>query len=239
MKRVDQRLHGEERDLSATLLEADHPTGAAVLMMHGYKSDKQRYGEFADAVTSRLGATCLTIDLPGHGESEGNFSTLTLNDYIRDAGAAYDYLQSQPGIDPARIGIAGASYGGYLAAMVAAWRNPKSLLLRAPAIYENSQIYQARESLDKEQLEEFRQSLRRLSGRTSSNMALRAIADFPGEVTVVESENDESINPNVIHAYLSVARHGIHKVIRGAEHRLEGEHRETFKQMLVEWAGRL
>lgn len=48
---------------------------------------------------------------------------------------AYDALRGAEGVDPARIGVCGASYGGFLAALLSGLRDPKRLLIRAPALY--------------------------------------------------------------------------------------------------------
>lgn len=236
MKTQDMELPVGNHNLAATMFTPEEPSGAAVLMMHGYKSNREGYAEYADELTSRLGVTCLTMDLPGHGESGGDFTTLTLRDYMHDAAVVFDELSAQEGVDAARVGIVGASFGGYVAAALAGERQPKSIVLRAPAIYRDSEVDTARESITPEQMQQFRESLRY---SLPQNMALRAIRGFRGNVTIVESEHDESIPVSVINAYDAVATNSVRHVIKGAGHSLRGEHRDTFKQLLGDWAKEL
>ncbi len=220
---------------AGTLVTPDSPTGAAVLMMHGYKSDRRGYEEYATAVAARLGVTCMTIDLLGHGESETkiDFTKLMINDYVDDVVETFDYLSEMDVVDPTRIGVLGASFSGYLAAMLLAERDPKKVLLRAPAIYDDREIGIPREQMNARKMNKFRCGLAKA---IPSNIALDAVAEFDGEVTVVESENDESILPCVIAAYAGVAQDGIHRIIKGAGHSLQGDHRAEFADIVVDWA---
>ncbi|MET0808564.1 MAG: alpha/beta fold hydrolase, partial [Pseudoxanthomonas sp.] len=74
----------------------------------------------ADHLT-RQGFAVLRYDKRGVGLTGGQLHPgSTTDDYAADALAAVRYLQTQPNIDPARIGIVGHSEGGIIAAMVAA-----------------------------------------------------------------------------------------------------------------------
>ena len=230
-------LQGETRKQAASLFTTKENSGAGILMMHGYTGSRLDYADYAPELTNYLGATCLSIDLAGHGKSGGDFQTLTPQQYFYDTLEAYDFLSDLPDVDSARIGVVGASFGGYFAALIAGARSPKSVLLRAPAIYEDHQYDQARESLDYQDMQDFRHSL--VHSLPECNLALDAIAEYEGSVTIVESEHDDLIPPAVIQAYLSVAQNGLHRFIAGAQHGLEGVHRQTFREMLVDWAREL
>ena len=70
---------------------------------------------------SRQGFAVLRYDKRGVGLTGGRLHPLsTIDDYSSDALAAVRFLQAQPNIDPAKIGIVGHSEGGIVAAMVAA-----------------------------------------------------------------------------------------------------------------------
>jgi len=74
----------------------------------------------ADHLT-RQGFAVLRYDKRGVGLSGGQrHPGSTTDDYVTDALAAVRFLQMQPNIDSRRIGIAGHSEGGIIAAMVAA-----------------------------------------------------------------------------------------------------------------------
>jgi pimeloyl-ACP methyl ester carboxylesterase len=112
------------------------PSGAAILFIHGAGSDQSGYQPRAEAASKRLGATCLTFDLGGDGNSGGDGQALSPQDHLQDCVAAFDALLSSDEIDADRVGVCGASYGGFLASMLTASRRVRSLLLRAPGLYE-------------------------------------------------------------------------------------------------------
>jgi uncharacterized protein len=68
---------------------------------------------------ARRGIAVLRYDDRGYPPSEGNAATATTRDFADDAWAAFRFLSTQPGIDPALIGIAGHSEGGLIAPLLA------------------------------------------------------------------------------------------------------------------------
>lgn len=91
--------------------------GAALLLVHGSMGD--RAGLWQEArVLAAAGFGVMLVDMPGHGESQGEVDW--------GAGgraalsAALTSLLAQPGVDPARVGAMGFSMGGMLVAQVAA-----------------------------------------------------------------------------------------------------------------------
>jgi len=72
----------------------------------------------ADAL-NRAGIVVLRYDKRGIGASTGDAKTATTGDYTADAGAALDWLKTQPRIDPKHIGVIGHSEGGLIAPAVA------------------------------------------------------------------------------------------------------------------------
>ncbi|MEJ2614013.1 MAG: alpha/beta fold hydrolase [Ignavibacteriaceae bacterium] len=72
----------------------------------------------ADYLTRR-GIAVLRYDDRGFGESGGNFSKATTQDFVTDALAAVDYLLSRKEINPKEIGLIGHSEGGLIAPLAA------------------------------------------------------------------------------------------------------------------------
>jgi alpha/beta superfamily hydrolase len=113
----------------------------AVVMCHGFggtKSGRWRmYVQIAEGL-SALGITSLRFDFRGSGDSEGDFSEMTLEGEVSDALKAIDFISHDPLVDSSRIGILGRSLGG-MVAVLAARRSKKikSMALLAPAFDAN------------------------------------------------------------------------------------------------------
>jgi uncharacterized protein len=108
---------------------------SAVIFIPGWTSDESSYHQRAQAL-SKLGYICLAITLRGHGESSGSLEEFSRADHLEDIIHAYDFLSKQKGVNKENISVVGASYGGYLAAILAGKRSVKHLAMRAPALYE-------------------------------------------------------------------------------------------------------
>ena len=114
-------------DLAGTLTlpRGPGPWPAVVLVSGSGQQDRDEtlmdhkpFLVLADAL-SRAGIAVLRYDDRGVGGSTGDPTKGTSVDFARDAEAGIDWLQKQPGIDPARIGIVGHSEGGLIAALLA------------------------------------------------------------------------------------------------------------------------
>jgi pimeloyl-ACP methyl ester carboxylesterase len=184
------------------------PSRAGLLFIHGLHSDQAGYRERAEPASERLGAVCLTFDLSG----------------LADVIAAYDRLIVEHDVDPKRIGVVGASYGGFLAALLTARRPVTRLLMRAPVLYENDELdlpLALREKREEPPPE---------------SAALDAVATFSGPVLIVESEMDESVPHAIIEAYRAACPTAQHHLIPGAGHELSHpEWRAEFVAAIVDF----
>jgi alpha-beta hydrolase superfamily lysophospholipase len=86
-----------------------------VVVVHGASSRKENHADFARLATAN-GWAALTFDLPGHGESEREFTGAAIEDVI----AMSDLLAVQPGVDGDAVALRGSSLGGFLAICAAA-----------------------------------------------------------------------------------------------------------------------
>jgi hypothetical protein len=194
---------------------------AGLLFVHGLDSSQGGYTTRAKAASSELGLTCLTFDLGGHGGSTGDRDRLSRSDHLQDLEAAYDRLRSAPDVNPARIGVCGASYGAYLTCLLIGTRQIRRLLLRAPALYRD----QDTKIPPDERGEPF-----------SDSIALRNLHAFDGETLVLESGADEIIPHSVIETYLAASKRPVHHVIEGARHRLyQEEWNAAFIREILVW----
>lgn len=73
----------------------------------------------ADYLT-RKNIVVLRYDKRGIGKSGGDYATATTADFANDAEAAFNFLRTQPQVDPRKVGLIGHSEGGEIAPMVAA-----------------------------------------------------------------------------------------------------------------------
>ncbi len=127
-------------------------------------------------------------------------------------------------VDRAKVGVCGASYGGYLAALVTAHREVRRLLLRAPSLAGDVDFPGRRRepSVSAEAPDGFD--------------SLEILARYGGEVLVIESGQDEIIPMSHIAAYLRACSHAQHQVIPEAMHALtDPSWDEVFVKAIVRW----
>ena len=177
-------------------------------LAHGYKSSQASYRPRAEALVDALGVVCLTFDFGGHGASEGNLDELGLKEHLADLVAAFDELARRDEVDESRIGVAGASYGAYLAARLVTLRHVKRLLLRAPALHAES---------------------------GPGGDVFEGLREFAGEILVVESEHDRVIPPSVIERYVASSPRAHQTRLAGAEHGLAPEFEQPYGEIVREW----
>lgn len=91
----------------------------AVIYLPGWDSTKEQGSGIAAALKEREIGTLL-CDGPGIGEAVAR-GMPNRHDYEVPGSAAFDWLGQAPGVDPRRIGVVGASLGGYRAARFAAF----------------------------------------------------------------------------------------------------------------------
>lgn len=92
-----------------------------LVLCHGFGGSCRGAGhpELAKAL-EQAGYAVLRFDFRGCGQSEGRRGDVIVDEEIADLSHAIDFLQTQPYVDAARIGVIGASLGGSVAIEVAA-----------------------------------------------------------------------------------------------------------------------
>src|SRR3954463_6675532 len=206
-----------------------------VLFRHGWGGSQEQYLARAREIAA-LGCVCLTVDLRGHAATEEQKETVTREDNLRDALAAYDTLVGHQAVDKEAIAVVGSSYGGYLAAILSSLRPVRWLALRVPALYRDEDWPLPKQQLKKYGLADYRR------GRVApdQNRALAACAAFRGDVLIVESEHDDIIPHPVIENYMVAfekAHSLTYRVIEGADHGLSEEPwQQAYTTLLVNWA---
>lgn len=99
----------------------------------GNKCGKHRIFVTLGQKLAEQGIAVLRFDYRGSGDSEGDFSAITLSNQVSDTLAVFKYLSSQSFVDSSRLGILGRSLGGAVAILSASHiPSIKSLVLWAP-----------------------------------------------------------------------------------------------------------
>ena len=222
------------RRLPGTLV-APATTVPGVLFVQGWGSGQEVYLPRAREIAA-LGCLCLTFEPRGVAKGDPRHETVSREDNLRDIVAAYDLLAGQPSVDASAIGVVGASYGAYLAAILTSLRPVRWLALRVPALYKDEDWGEPKRRLDRDELAAYR----RRPLDPEENRALRACAEFRGDVLIVESERDDVVPHPAIANYVAAfgqAHSLTYRVIAGADHGLsEKPWQQAYTSLLVNWA---
>lgn len=95
----------------------------AVIILHGGSSNVEAHRSTSTYYAQKFvkkGIATLIYDKRGTGNSSGDFSQSTFDDFVSDAINATRFLQTRDKINPQQIGIFGPSQGGRIAALAAA-----------------------------------------------------------------------------------------------------------------------
>lgn len=205
----------------------------AVLLIHGFASQKDEVGNFYKRLAEKLaleGYASLRFDFPGSGDSPLPFTANTIDFQVGDARTALDFLLSQPNVDPNRVGIVGFSLGGIVGATVAGtdprvralalWSTPGDTFAAFEALYDQ---YYAAAAANGSVVVDLGFRTVELSKAFFDSLAgshpLDDVAGFRGPLLVVAGENDppqpEYARQFVLHAgsYDATLR-----IIPGADH---------------------
>jgi uncharacterized protein len=124
-KQLEVRFRSGASVLSGTLTLPPGPgPHAAVAFVHGSGPTTRAYLPDLQALLVRHGIAVLAYDKRGVGQSGGSYpgespTAQAIDALARDAGAAARFLAGQPGIDPARVGLAGHSQTGWIMPLAA------------------------------------------------------------------------------------------------------------------------
>lgn len=130
------KIDGDHGKLSAVIQTPDGKTSyPLVMILHGLTGNKNQplIKTLADDL-EKDGIASIRFDFNGHGESDGDFSDMTVLNEIEDAKKVYNYVRKLPNVTS--ISIAGHSQGGVVASMLAGElgkKKIKCIALMAPA----------------------------------------------------------------------------------------------------------
>ncbi|HYU19649.1 MAG TPA: alpha/beta fold hydrolase [Chloroflexota bacterium] len=92
---------------------------SGVVVCHGFGAHQERVLPEVARHLAERGYVAMTLDYRGFGESQGPRWRMIPQEQVSDIRNAITFLQGQPTVDPARIGLWGTSFGGANVAYVA------------------------------------------------------------------------------------------------------------------------
>lgn len=129
-RRILLTLEDGERVPGVLLLPTARGRVPAAILLHGYSSRKERMSEVIGKTLMRHGIASLAIDLPLHGERDGEVESLSYRNpfeliqrwrlAIVEARMGLRYLAQHPALDGERLAVVGYSLGSFLGVIVAA-----------------------------------------------------------------------------------------------------------------------
>jgi uncharacterized protein len=220
--------------LATSIYQPLKPNGKGIMFINGWMSNRSSPAPYSENLAAK-GYHCLTFDLRGMGESEGDIQALTRKDFLDDCLEAYELLRQVPGVHS--VHVVGASFGAYLACLLAGNREVESLVLRVPADFTDKGFDDQPQIVLSDELD--KQGLMGPRPDSESSYALEALAKFSGKVLVVESENDTVVGPAMVARFVKAApsKNVTHVVMKGAPHSLSTspEHKTQFGRILDDW----
>lgn len=192
-----------------------------ILICHGlggHKTGRYRiYVDLAEALIKR-GIASFRFDFRGSGDSEGEFSEVTLTGEVEDALKAFEYLKTETRIDRERIGVFGRSMGGAVAVLSSAeTQMVKSMALWAP-MYNGDDWRHMWNMIQSGQASEAEsQEMRRINGQVASmdfyaemfkmkvDESLLKLSNIP--LLLMHGVNDEVIRHAHSEMYAALRKH--------------------------------
>ncbi len=105
--------------LSGVLHTPDSGEGGklpAIMVLHGFGSNKNATNVLGPVkLFNEWGYAAFRFDMPGCGDSDGEFGRVICLEQVEATRAALTYLQTRPEIDPNLIGVVGSSFGAAVA----------------------------------------------------------------------------------------------------------------------------
>ncbi len=209
---------------------------AGLVFIHGWNGCREQYAHCVREATGR-GLASLAIDLRGHDATRDLHARVNRPDNLLDVLVACDWMA---GRGLTRLGLVGASYGAYLAAIASSQRQICWLALRAPALYPAEEWRVPKKQLKQDM------DLRRYRERVHDadrSRALSACAAFAGHALIVESGEDEQIPHAVVLSYGNAfdrAASMACEIMPGADHELSREaDKVAFAHILGDWLGKV
>jgi len=206
-----------------------------LFVMTGYSSNKSRYVDLTETLVEQTGYSALVLDYSGHGESPGHLLDLMPAQNVLDVITTFDWIGKQ--YPESRISVVSCSYGGYLSAYLAQYRDFHKLVMRAPAIYAEQNLYRPWRDYDRKSPlgHLYREDIRNFKDHS----LFTTTKLFTGPTLLVQHELD-TVCPKVSTDEFAQAFNAETWVAAGFEHSFKESDsavadNDAYKQKIVDW----
>ncbi len=231
MKKISFLSQGQQVD-GTLFVSKNKGKSPGVIFFHGAGSSEKNWLPVAEILQAK-GFSTLTLNFRGHANHD-TLQNVSAYDGISDGLAAYDFFIKQKEVDPDKIGVCGSSFGAVVATHVLEKRKVKSVLLRVPALYNETMMI---EKMGKILADENRIFNDMKNIRNTEMMKI--ISKFKGNILVVASEKDNLIPAWLTRAFFDEAKNANMKdiqVIKDAPHSIKDpEQRKKLVSIITEW----
>jgi len=209
--------------------EVKGTTCPVAIIYHGLTGNRaEAHLEAAKDSILAHGIAVIRFDYNGHGDSEGLFSNMTLDNELEDSKLIYDYVSSLPWVDKSKIAIVGHSQGGLLAGVEAGDLGKDKIrcaVLMAPAacihtMVLNGEMFGVDADINTmpDSIAFWNHQLGKKYVQSAIDMdVLGRTSAYDGPVCIIQGENDHSIKPDA-EKYPSVLKDCEYHGLEGLTH---------------------
>lgn len=188
--------------------EVKGKTCPIAIIYHGLTGNRaEAHLEAAKDSILAHGIAVVRFDYNGHGDSEGLFSNMTLDNELEDSKLIYEYVCSLPWVDKSKIAIVGHSQGGLLAGVEAGDLGKdkiKCAVLMAPAACIHRMVLEGKMFGVDADINTMPDSIAFWGQQLGKNYVQSAIdldvyartAAYDGPVCILQGDKDLSIKPD-------------------------------------------
>lgn len=177
----------------------------AVLWLQGFTSTVAGHSQNCERLANEAGITVALLDYQGHGENPVHLEDSVRSEQLTEVMAVYDELVAR---GYQKIIVIGGSFGSYMAALLASERTPRAIVLRAPANYPDEEFDIAYSQTSRFKQKGFYVEWKKSVDEDFSNMPIKAISEYQGEVFVIEHGADEVVPSSFPRAYYRAVQPG-------------------------------
>lgn len=204
-----------------------------VLWIQGFGSSIADHTERVARLAETTQLSYAMVDYAGQGTSTTPLPDSTRQMQIDEVCALYDKLAT---LGYSKFIILGNSLGSYLAAMVSELRPAECIVLRAPAIYPDSELNIPQRDKENDGNLAQRKTWRQNVSAADDIQALHAVASFDGHIYVIEHDLDEVIPSNIPKSYFAQSKSGNYIHIPGCHHTPKTmQNPEKYHAMIEQW----